>query len=68
MTTYCSDKDVNKYIKSLVKQGWTFTKGKKHGKLSADFTSMKIPISSSPSDRRYLTILKQKLRRNNLID
>lgn len=68
MRTYCSDKDVNKYIKSLIKQGWTFTKGKKHGKLSADFTDVVVTISSSPSDRLYLTALKQLLRRNNLID
>lgn len=68
MTTYCSDKDVNKFIKSLIKQGWTYTKGKKHGKLSPDFTDMVVIISSSPSDRLYLTVLKQFLRRNNLIN
>jgi len=68
MTTYCSDKDVNKFVKSLIKQGWTYTKGKKHGKLTADFTDVKLTISSSPGDRRYLTVLKQLMRRNNLID
>lgn len=68
MTTYCSDKDVNKFVKSLIKQGWTYTKGKKHGKLTADFTDVKLTISSSPSDRLYLTVLKQLMRRNNLID
>jgi hypothetical protein len=67
MKTYCSDKDVNKFVKSLIKQGWTYTKGKKHGKLSADFTDLTVTISSSPSDRRYLMVLKQLLKRNNLI-
>ena len=68
MTTYCSDKDVNKFVKSLIKQGWTYTKGKKHGKLTADFTDVIVTISSSPSDRLYLTVLKQLMRRKNLID
>ena len=68
MTTYCSDKDVNKFVKSLIKKGWTYTKGKKHGKLTADFTDVIVTISSSPSDRLYLTVLKQLMRRKNLID
>lgn len=66
MATYCADKDVNRYIKILIKQGWKFTRGKKHGKLTADFTSVTIVVSSSPSDKRYLVILKQLLRRHNL--
>ncbi len=66
MATYCADKDVDKFIKTLIKQGWEFTRGKKHGKLTADFTALTIVISSSPSDRRYLVILKQLIRRHNL--
>lgn len=66
MATYCADKDVKKYIKTLIKQGWQFTRGKKHGKLTADFTSVTIVISYTPSDKRYLIILKQLLRRHNL--
>ena len=32
---YSSDKDVNKYAKQLVREGWGFKRGKKHGKLIA---------------------------------
>jgi hypothetical protein len=68
MTTYCSDKDVNKLIKGLVKQGWVFTKGKKHGKLTSDMAAEPIIISSSPSDKRYFAIVKQLIKRNLLKD
>jgi hypothetical protein len=64
MTTYCSDKDVNKLIKDLIKKGWVFTKGKKHGKLTSDRSAKPIFISSSPSDKRYFAIVKQHVKRN----
>ncbi len=64
--TYCSDKDVNKLIRGLVKQGWVFTRGKKHGKLTAETIIEPIIISSSPSDKRYLTIVKQLIKRHSI--
>lgn len=66
MTTYCSDKDVNKLIKGLIKQGWVFTKGKKHGKLISETITEPIVISSSPSDKHYLAIVKQLIKRKSL--
>lgn len=46
---YCSDKDVNTFIAKLVReQGWLFTKGKKHGKLTAPNGRM-VTYSVSPS-------------------
>lgn len=66
MTTYCSNKDVNKLIKGLIKQGWVFTRGKKHGKLTSDMAAEPIIISSSPSDKRYLAIVKQLIKRKSL--
>lgn len=65
MTTYCCDKDVNKLIKGLIKQGWVFTRGKKHGKLTSDMAAEPIIISSSPSDRHYFAIVKQLIKRNS---
>jgi len=48
---YSNDKDLHRHVAGLVKQGWTFTKGKTHGKLVApNGRRMAVPVS--PSDRR----------------
>lgn len=67
MTTYCGNKDINKFIRHLTKNGWEYSKGKKHGKLTADFTKMTIVIPSSSSDSRCLLILKQLMKRHHLL-
>lgn len=45
---YTSSKDLRKHIAGLVKDGWTFKKGGKHGKLIApNGRKMAVPVSPS---------------------
>lgn len=48
---YCSSKDINNHIKKLLKQGWLFEWGGKHGKLLPPNGRPAITVSKSPSDR-----------------
>ena len=45
---YSSSKDLRKHIAGLVKDGWTYKKGRKHGKLIApNGRKMAVPVSPS---------------------
>ncbi|WP_186128566.1 hypothetical protein [Burkholderia gladioli] len=45
---YSSSKDLRKHIAGLVKDGWTYKKGGKHGKLIApNGRKMAVPVSPS---------------------
>lgn len=60
---YSSDKDMNKDIRQLIKEGWIFYKRKKHGKLSPpnhpEITSI---VSSSPSDTHACSVFRREIR------
>ncbi|MBY4869035.1 hypothetical protein K6W76_21390 [Burkholderia anthina] len=48
MAYYSSSKDLRKHIAGLVKEGWTYKKGGKHGKLIApNGRKMAVPVSPS---------------------
>lgn len=49
---YCSNKDINKLIRMLVRQGWRFKHGTKHGCLCDPSGSHGITVAKSPSDYR----------------
>jgi|AntDeeMinimDraft_4_1070355.scaffolds.fasta_scaffold00675_11 hypothetical protein len=49
---YSSDKDVHKFARNLVKHGWEFKRGKKHGKLIAPGRRGVVVIPTSPSTNR----------------
>lgn len=50
---YSTDKDINKLVRRLVQLGWSVKKGKKHPLLSSP-QGKRMPIPSTPSDRRAL--------------
>ena len=56
MAYYSSSKDLRKHIAGLIKEGWTFKKGGKHGKLIAP-NGRKMPVPVSPSG--YNTLVNQ---------
>ncbi len=65
---FSSDKDINLYTKHLVRDGWKFKRGKKHGKLFAPRSQGMVVIPSTPSKRRSLqemvsTVSRIKRRR-----
>ncbi|PPI78615.1 hypothetical protein DXI23_19595 [Marinobacter flavimaris] len=51
---FSSDKDIHLFAKHLVRHGWVFKQGKKHGKLLAPKSKGMVVIPSTPSKRRAL--------------
>lgn len=48
---YSSSKDLRKHIAGLIKEGWTYKKGGKHGKLIApNGRKMAVPVSPSSAN------------------
>jgi len=51
MKKYSSCKEIHCLVKRLVKQGWGYQRGKKHGRIIAP-SGRKLTIPSTPSDCR----------------
>jgi len=60
---FSSDKDINRYAKYLVRHGWRFRQGKKHGKLLAPGSQGMVVVPSTPSKRRSLQEMVSIVRR-----
>lgn len=61
MQNYCADKDINKLVRALVRDGAVFAPGRKHGKLR--LTSGKLVIlPKSPSDHRAILNIAKEVR------
>lgn len=48
---FSSQKDINKLVRELVRKGWSFQRGGKHGRLSHPSSKKVLTVSGSPSDR-----------------
>lgn len=59
---YCRDKQINKLVADLVREGWQFSRGK-HGKLRNPSGIGFVTISSTPSDYRTFQNLCRDIRR-----
>lgn len=59
---YCRDKQINKLVADLVRDGWQFSRGK-HGKLRNPFGTGFVTIPSTPSDYRTFRNLCRDVRR-----
>jgi hypothetical protein len=60
---YCHDKDINRFIQNCVREGWSFKRGKGHGKLYHPTGAWFITISQTPSDHRCLLNIQRDIRR-----
>lgn len=54
MKKYSSNKDWNIFIRQLVKRGWRYRRGGKHGRLTHPSFNRTLIVPTSPSDRRSL--------------
>lgn len=52
MTRYSSNKQINSLVKALIKQGWSFHWGGKHGRLTSPNREKTITVPKTPSCRR----------------
>lgn len=60
---YSTDKDTNRFVRKLLREGWSFRRGGKHGKLAAPAKKGFLTIPSSPSDVRTLRNLQSDAQR-----
>lgn len=63
---YCSNKDVNQLIRQLIRQGWAFQSGRKHGRLISPDSRKTLTVSKSPSDSRCLHNIQCDIRKLGL--
>lgn len=62
MSAYSKDKEISKLVKQLIKAGWAFKQGKKHGLIYAP-RGGRIAVPCTPSDRRAYLNFKRNLKR-----
>lgn len=60
---YCSNKDINKLICQLIRQGWSFQHGSKHGRLTHPDKQRVLIVAKSPSDFRSFSNFRRDLRK-----
>jgi len=60
---FSSDKDINLFAMYLVKSGWRFKRGKKHGKLLAPESREMVVVPSTPGKKRALQEMESTVRR-----
>ena len=63
---YCSNKEIDMLINQLVRAGWCFYQGGKHGRLAHPSGWPTLTVSKSPSDFRSLQNFRRDLRRAEL--
>lgn len=59
---YCSSKEIDVVVRQLVRQGWSFTRGKKHGRLRPPCGHPVLTVPGTPSDCRAFLNFKRDLR------
>jgi len=61
MKKYSNDKDINRYVRELVRKGWRFKDGKKHPSLFAP-CGRRLVVPASPSDSRAFYNFRRDVR------
>jgi len=64
---YCNDKDINRLIKEMLRNGWRFEPGR-HGKLRHPEGIGFITFSKTPGDHRCLKNMLRDVRRLESVD
>lgn len=60
---YSSNKDINQVIRQLIRQGWSFRRGGKHGRITHPDGKRALTVAKSPSDFRSFDNFQRDLRR-----
>jgi len=60
---YSTHKDFQSYITQLVATGWTYRRGKKHGRITTPNGRRTLTFSSTPSDQHALNNFKRDVAR-----
>ena len=67
MERYSASKEINTLVRQLVRDGWLFQRGGRHGKLYAPNRGACLGVPSTPSDRRAFLNFRQDVRRAHSI-
>lgn len=59
---YSNDKDIAALVRSLIREGWRYHMGGRHGRLTSPAGRM-LPVPCTPSDHRSLQNFKRDLRK-----
>lgn len=59
---YSAAKEINALVQELIKDGWTYWHGGRHGRLQAPSGHPTLTIARTPSDRRAFQNFKRDLR------
>ena len=59
---YCAMKEIDSLVKGLVRQGWSFQRGGKHGRLRAPSGRATLTVPGTPSDRRAFLNFRRDVR------
>lgn len=60
---YSNNDQINKIVKSLIKRGYIYQRGKKHGKIISPDGKKRVSIPGSPSDWRAPRQFKAEVHR-----
>lgn len=59
---YSNDKDIATFVHDLVRNGWRYHIGGRHGKLVSP-TGRRMPVPGTPSDHRAFLNFKRDIRK-----
>lgn len=59
---YCSKKEIDQEIRHLVRNGWDFQRGRKHGRLTHPRGWPTLTVARSPSDGRVIHNFRRDVR------
>lgn len=59
---YCSCKMIDQLVKGLVRQGWIYSRGGKHGRLSPPNGQATLSVPRTPSDYRAFLNFRRDVR------
>ncbi len=59
---YCSCKMIDQLVKDLIRQGWIYSRGSKHGRLSPPKGRATLSVPCTPSDYRAFLNFRRDIR------
>lgn len=59
---YCSAKEIDRLVRQLIRQGWSFHWGGKHVRLQSPAGKIRVSVPSTPSDRRAFLNFRRDIR------
>lgn len=60
---YCRSPEIDMLVRQLVRQGWQFNRGRKHGRLRAPDGRGALTVPGTPSDRRAWMNFRRDVQR-----